>query len=158
VCRQFLYCLALCVGLQATSYTLAAAPTTDPIVGRWLIESGEAVIEIYPCADLFCGKIVWIAHPPPDGSQAKDRRNPDEKLRARPICGMEMLGNFHRSEPKRLTGGWIYSAETGQTFKAKITLEARDTLLLRGYVGIPLFGQSQTWTRADPGFPPCGHA
>lgn len=147
--RRFVFALMLAAMLPAWA-------GTPPVVGRWLSGSGNGVIEIYPCAERFCGKLVWIANPPRDGKIAMDRRNAKPELRTRPLCGMVMLGDFKQTDPKEWGDGWIYSAENGKTYSAKITLESPDVLHLRGYIGIPLFGETQTWTRADPGFPPCG--
>jgi uncharacterized protein (DUF2147 family) len=43
--------------------------------------------------------------------------------------------------------GRIYDPESGKTYKSKMTLAAPNRLEIRGYVGIPLFGRSTTWTR-----------
>ena len=127
----------------------------EPILGRWLSESGKGVVEIFPCADRLCGRLVWLQEPIRDGAPARDRNNPDPALRTRPECGLVMLGDFRRLEANRWGDGWIYSPENGKTYRATMTLESTDVLKLRGYVGIPLFGETQTWRRADPKLPSC---
>jgi len=92
---------------------------------------------------------VWLSEPNRDGKPAIDRNNPDEALRTRPLCGLEMLGDFRQTEPNRWGDGWIYNPENGKRYHATMTLDG-NLLKLRGYVGIPLFGETQTWTRADP--------
>jgi uncharacterized protein (DUF2147 family) len=133
----------------------AAAAADPPVAGRWLSESGSGVIAIANCGAELCGKIVWLKEPIRDGGPAVDRRNPDPALRTRPICGLPMLGGFHESDPGRWTDGWIYSPENGKTYRATLSLGADGKLKLRGYVGIPLFGETQIWTRADPGLKAC---
>jgi uncharacterized protein (DUF2147 family) len=71
-------------------------------------------------------------------------------LRQRPLCGLTMLGSFHNTDPQLWTGGWIYDPDSGKTYHATMFLESANVLQLRGYVGIPLFGETNTWTRADP--------
>lgn len=137
----------------AVAVPVAGAQTT-PITGRWLSESGKGVIEIYPCADKLCGKLVWLSDPIRDGAPAVDRSNPDAALRQRPLCGLTMLGDFRQVEANRWGDGWIYSSENGKTYRATMMLDG-NLLKLRGYVGIPLFGETQTWTRADPKLKGC---
>ena len=120
-----------------------------PVLGRWLSESGKGVIEIYPCADKLCGKLVWLAEPIRDGAPAVDHNNKDAALRQRPLCGLTMLGDFREIEANRWGDGWIYSPENGKTYRATMMLDG-GLLKLRGYIGIPLLGETQTWTRADP--------
>ena len=140
------------LGLAVLSSTIlapSAGAQTPPVAGRWLSEDGKGVIEIYPCADKVCGKLAWMSDPNRDGKPAVDRNNPDPALRQRPLCGLTMLGDFRQLEANRWGDGWIYSPENGKTYRATMTLEG-DLLKLRGYIGIPLLGETQTWTRADP--------
>lgn len=143
------------VAMLAVAGTASGARAQQPpVLGRWLSQSGKGVIEIYRCADKLCGKLVWIADPVRDGAPAKDRNNPDAVLKQRPLCGLVMLGDFVPVADNRWGDGWIYSPENGKTYRATMTLDGA-VLKLRGYVGIPLFGETQTWTRADPTLKGC---
>jgi uncharacterized protein (DUF2147 family) len=44
-------------------------------------------------------------------------------------------------------GGRVYDPESGKDYKGKLHLVDEKTLDLRGYVLIPLFGRTETWTR-----------
>lgn len=146
-------CLALiglALGPEAAAQT--AAPTAP--LGRWLTESKRGVIEIYPCADKLCGKLVWMIEPVRHGAPAVDEQNPDPALRQRPLCGLALLGGFHQNEPQHWDDGWIYDPDSGKTYRATITLDG-NVLELRGYVGIPLFGETQSWTRPGAGYGSC---
>lgn len=131
-----------------------AGAQTPPVAGRWLTEDGKGVIEIYPCADKVCGKLAWLSEPNSNGKPKLDDNNPNKALRTRSLCGLEMLGDFHLTEPNRWGDGWIYNPENGKRYHATMTLDG-NLLKLRGYVGIPLFGETQTWTRADPKLKSC---
>jgi uncharacterized protein (DUF2147 family) len=91
----------------------------------------------------------------PDGvvvepEAATDVHNRDPAQRGRKILGMVMLYDFKPgSEPNSFEEGTIYSAENGKTYSANISLQADGTLRLRGYVGTPLFGETQIWTRVQ---------
>ncbi len=43
-------------------------------------------------------------------------------------------------------GGTIYDPGSGTTYWCRLTLDG-DRLLLRGYVGVPLFGRTTAWIR-----------
>jgi uncharacterized protein (DUF2147 family) len=44
-------------------------------------------------------------------------------------------------------GGSVYDPQNGKIYRGKITLVSPNKLDLRGFVGIPLFGRTTTWTR-----------
>jgi uncharacterized protein (DUF2147 family) len=45
--------------------------------------------------------------------------------------------------------GKLYDPKSGKEYKGRAKLEGENKLVLRGYVLIPLFGRSETWTRAE---------
>lgn len=120
-------------------------------LGRWLTDGGKAQVEIAPCADKLCGKIVWLAEPLDEQGQPKrDRNNQDEAKRSRPVVGLAMLEGFAAAgEPDKWEGGTIYNPEDGKTYSCTMTLQDADTLRVRGYVGLPLLGKTQVWTRVQ---------
>ena len=63
------------------------------------------------------------------------------------IVGMEIL--FHmRRDGEQWSGGEILDPENGKTYRATMKLiDGGRKLVLRGYIGVPLFGRSQTWLR-----------
>lgn len=140
-------CAALMLGLALPVH----AEPAPQVVGRWLSEARDGVIDIYPCGDKLCGKLVWIKTPfDREGKPMTDINNPKPELRSRPRCNLVMLGEFKPTGPNEWGDGWIYDPGSGKTYDAKMRLDADGTLKLRGYVGISLFGETQTWTRADP--------
>jgi uncharacterized protein (DUF2147 family) len=128
-----------------------------PAVGRWLTEDHHAVIEIGSCDNgELCGHLVWLQPEPGErGKVPIDDHNPSPELRARPLCGLVMLGGFKRSSDQEWKDGWIYNPENGKTYHAQISVVDDNTLKLRGYVGIPLFGESQVWKRANSSIKLC---
>ncbi len=148
----------LAFSLAAAAMTVAvdrAAADPGP-TGQWLVEKKNGVVDIAACGEQFCGKLIWIDPPArPDGTPPVDDRNKDPTQRHRLICGITMLGGFKAAGPNEWGGGWIYNAENGETYQARMTLLDEGHLKVRGYVGVPLFGESQTWTRATPGLKRC---
>jgi uncharacterized protein (DUF2147 family) len=125
----------------------AYAQNADAIVGDWYTEEERSIVQIFRCGDLFCGKIVWLKYPKDEaGNDKVDIRNPDETMRSRPILGLPLLKDFKYKGGNEWVDGKIYDPRNGKTYACKMTLEG-NTLKIRGYVGIPLFGRSTVWTK-----------
>ncbi len=123
--------------------------------GTWLDESGRAGITIAPCGEKLCGSISWLKAPlDASGKPKHDIHNENAALRDRPLCGLTMLGNFTEDGPNAWSGGFIYDPEKGETYKSTMHLQPDNTLRVRGYIGIPLLGRSEIWTRPAS---PLGH-
>lgn len=129
----------------------AAAP--DP-TGYWLTENKRSVIKVDKCGDSICGNIHWII----DGGMKTDSKNPKADLRMTPMCGLPILSEF-KNNPKNTKvweSGKIYKADEGSTYTATVSVISDKELYVRGYIGIPLLGKSQTWTRVSPkDYPAC---
>ena len=131
----------------AALVSLAAWPAlaADPAEGEWFNQSGSAKIRIAPCAGQaakLCGNISWLR---PPNAAAKDEKNPDAKLRTRPILGMPMLWGFKSSAAGKWTGGKIYDPNSGKTYDSKFSVNANGTLKVEGC--ILMVCQAQTWKR-----------
>lgn len=140
---------AVAMGMAASG---AAAQSPSP-VGTWLGETGRSHIRIASCGDKLCGSVAWLKEPLDEAGKPKvDHKNSDDGKRQRPLLGLAMLENFVRSADaaEKWESGTIYNPEDGDTYRSTMTLEDADTLKVRGYVGIPLFGKTQTWTRVKP--------
>jgi len=125
----------------------ARADTASP-VGVWLTEAQTAHVEIAPCGSTLCGAIIWLKEPlDTAGAPKRDANNLDEAKRSRPILGLAMLEGFVPAAGGGWEGGTIYNPEDGKIYKCVMTLEEGGKLKVRVYVGVPLFGKTQTWTR-----------
>jgi uncharacterized protein (DUF2147 family) len=131
--------LLILLALFSTS-ALAAAPAKT--AGDWYTPVGS-VIRIAACGGAVCATIVKV---PSNAPETTDKLNPSASQRSRPICGLAIGTGFHQDDPEHLSGGRLYDPTTGHTYKGTLTAEG-DTLHLRGYVGISLFGRSQVWHR-----------
>jgi len=64
-----------------------------------------------------------------------------------PIIGMTILSGL-KKDGNEYTGGEILDPAKGKTYKSKATLKDNGGKLeVRGYIGAPMFGRSQTWVR-----------
>ena len=119
----------------------------NAVLGEWLTGEGTSKILIYKCDNEFCGKISWLKEPEKDGKPRVDEKNPEEHLRNIPLMGMVIMKGFTFDGEETWKGGKIYDPKSGNTYSAKMTLANPQTLELRGYILVPLFGRTETWTR-----------
>lgn len=121
---------------------------SDKIVGVWEVGSGKARVKITKYGDKFGGKIVWLKEPTyPDGTKKVDKNNPDETKRTIPLLGYNNLLGFSYKGKSEYDGGTIYDPENGSVYNCNISLKDDNTLEVRGYIGVSLFGRTDTWKR-----------
>ena len=135
--------LLLIVSGGILTLPLAAEFGPESVLGTWLVVKEDAKVTIYKCDDKFCGKITWLKTP-----EDLDTKNPDPAKRSEKILGMNILWGFTFSRGQWV-GGRIYDPDSGKTYRCKMWLKSDDKLNLKGYVGIPLFGRSEIWTRVE---------
>jgi uncharacterized protein (DUF2147 family) len=141
--------LALAAGTAFAKEELAAS--AGPL-GRWVTSSGNLEVEIAPCGDALCGTVVKVLANR-SMSRAGEEMTPADP---RDPMGMRVLTDFVASEFSDEGGarapvewrGHIYNRENAKTYRCIMTMGAAGELMLRGYVGIPLFGSTSAWTRA----------
>ena len=128
--------------------TLAWAEKTD-VEGRWLTEKGDGWIAIQIVGDSLEGSVAGSPDPKQREEREFDDRNPDPNLRARRLDGLTIMKGFEYDSDGRWSGGTVYDPNSGKTYKCTVTQVDADTLKIRGFIGISLFGRSETWTRDD---------
>lgn len=131
-----------------------AAENQSLIFGLWKTQDQRAKVKISSCltnAEEICGIIVELRDPldPETREEKTDKLNPDPVLKNRKLLGLMNLTGFKAAsqDPKRWTDGKIYSPREGETYSCEMTLIEPNTLEVRGYIGLPIFGKTQTWTR-----------
>lgn len=118
--------------------------------GYWLTEKKGVIVKLFSCeGDRLCGQTVWMKRMTfKDGAPRLDAKNPDPALRDRHWCGITPITGLKPKGDGEWGGGEVYDPKTGETFDFK--LETRgDRVKVRGYLGVPLLGKSETWTKAD---------
>lgn len=132
------------MSIMLMALAMAATANPDAVVGRWKTETRNGIVEITRCGSSLCGKLLSSdainANP-----AARDTNNKDEKLRGRPLKGLQILGGFTFKDGV-WNGGTIYNGEDGKTYDARITSVDANRLKLRGCIFVPLC-KNQTWTR-----------
>ena len=84
---------ALLISACAMGLTFVASQAFGATpVGLWYAEGGAAEVQVFPCADEFCGRVVGLRSPlGEDGCELRDDKNPDSALRNRAIIGLLVL-------------------------------------------------------------------
>lgn len=117
------------------------------VIGKWKLEDGTAIVEVYKVGNVYNGKIVWLQEPTePDGTPAVDNNNPDKKLRTRPLIGLNMLHGL-KKDGKKYSGGKIYDPGNGKTYNCSMQVDG-NTLKVRGSLdSMGILGRTMDWFR-----------
>ncbi len=128
----------------------AFAQQADALTGTWLTKSkNPARVQVYKQGDKYFGKIIWLQDPQKDGKEATDEKNPDIAARSRKVIGMVILKDAKFNGDDAWKDGTIYDPESGKTYSCNISLDGKNTLKLRGYIGVSLLGRTEKWTRMN---------
>ncbi|MEY4575513.1 MAG: hypothetical protein RL701_216 [Pseudomonadota bacterium] len=133
-------------GVQAQPKPRAAPE--DVILGEWWTENNEGRVLFTKDRDgTFRGTTTCCVpkQVTPD-RPAQDLRNPNPKLRARSTVGIVIIWKL-AFEDGEYVGGRVYNPRDGKSYHLNAEVIDHDTVKIRGFVGIPLLGQSQLWKR-----------
>lgn len=140
----------LCLSTFAAAGAMAQEAS---LVGLWKNIDDEtnkpkALIRITESNGEYKGKIEKLFRP------ANEEQNPkcdkcEGALKDQPIIGMTILTGI-KKEGAEYAGGQILDPGNGKLYKSKITLaEGGKKLSMRGYIGMPMLGRTQTWVREE---------
>ncbi|MEP6790286.1 MAG: DUF2147 domain-containing protein [Ramlibacter sp.] len=134
--------------LAAAASLLAALPATAQTAGTpqgsWITESGNLEVLVAPCGAALCGTVAKVL-----ANKSMSRPGTELPPESRPSPGLIILSGFEPSGEGEWKGQ-LFNRENGKTYSALITLPAPDQMAVRGYVGLPAFGQTQLWRRVQP--------
>jgi uncharacterized protein (DUF2147 family) len=134
------------------SLATAASAATDTPVGTWTqvddaTGKPKSIIEITEQPDgTLQGMVKQVLfsdqgpHPVCDKCEG-ERHN-------QPVEGMTIMWGVKKDGDNEWSGGQILDPGKGKTYKVKLTLKDDGQKLdVRGYVGMPMLGRTQTWIR-----------
>jgi uncharacterized protein (DUF2147 family) len=132
---------------------MAALPAfaQDTPVGLWkniddVSGKPKALIRITETNGVLEGKIEKLFR------DADQDQNPvcdkcSDARKNQPILGMVMLNGL-KKDGAEYTGGEILDPNNGKVYRSKLKVaDGGKKLEVRGYIGMPLLGRSQTWVR-----------
>lgn len=128
----------------------AAAQTPSP-AGRWRTyddKTGEAksIVVITEAAGVLTGHVERVFAPPsPNEHPLCDVCTGERKNR--PVVGMRIMWDMKRNGDE-FSGGRLFDPENGKTYRGRVRLvDGGSKLDVRGFIGVSLFGRTQTWVR-----------
>lgn len=113
-----------------------AAIAQDAVFGEWKSEPGETGgyihVRVGPCGAKVCGEITQVV--------GNDNTS---------IVGRVIIQNMVPQGGGAYAGGTIWAPDTDKTYKADMTMNGNNAMVVRGCVGIctGLTSRAQTWTR-----------
>lgn len=136
----------LMIGLLLAAAGSGAAEDRSAVFGFWATK--DSILEIGETNGTLHATIVAMLNPLYNageegtaGTPRVDVKNPSPELRTRPILGMNLLSGYQFKDGK--WQGQIYDARSGKTYKSQMTLGSDGRLKMRGYIGAPMFGQTE---------------
>ncbi len=121
---------------------------SQSVIGKWKTiddETGveKSIVEISEKNGKISAKIIEIFD-----VQHRNRKcelcTGDDK--DKPILGFTIIKGLTK-EGNEYNGGKITDPKNGKSYKCYLTLESKDKLKIRGYIGFALIGRTQYWTR-----------
>lgn len=133
--------------------TSQAQNKQDAIIGKWINEDKDLIVDVYKESNDFKAKVVWF-HFDRDTltpiDQWLDVKNPDKTLRKRKLLGMEVLsGLVYDPEENKWVKGKIYDSTSGRTWDANVWLSDPQTLEVRGYYIFKFIGRTMKFTKVS---------
>lgn len=141
------FTLLFCLMILST----AVFSQADKVVGMWLTQDGDSHVKIYKSADgKYFGQIKWLKNPTENGKPKLDKKNPNDKLKTRPILELTLLSGFvYNAKKQQWVDGTIYDPKSGKTYNCYMWFEGADgnTLHVKGYIGLSFIGREVAWKR-----------
>ena len=147
----FATAVALGLGLSA-NLALAQAATTPTGVWKTIDDETKqerSTVRISEVGGVLTGKIEKITDP--TKQTAKCDECADER-KGQPILGLTILRNVKKNgnDAELWDGGDILDPGNGKVYRVRLRpIDGGKKLEVRGFVGMPLLGRTQTWIRVE---------
>ncbi len=125
---------------------------TQSPIGTWTTISDKthrprSIVKITAHKNTLQAEIVKIYKEPGDKSYCVKCPKPFTNKK---IVGLNFLWGMKQGKNNVWTGGRVLDPKSGSIYRCKMTLSPDGkTLKVRGFIGISLFGRTQTWVRGD---------
>ena len=152
--KNALIALSLNLSLALTMGAASNAWAQTTPVGLWKTiddktQGERALVRITESGGVFSGRIekLLAADAKPDAQC--DKCTDDRK--DKPIVGLEIVRGVKKAEAENTwDGGTILDSAEGKVYKVRMQpADGGKKLEVRGYVGMPMLGRTQTWLRVE---------
>lgn len=110
----------------------------------------KSLVRIVETNGVFSGKVEKIIDP--DAPKDATCKDCSDDRKDKPVVGMTIIRNVKASADDKAVfeGGDILDPNNGKVYRVKLKLvEGGSKLDVRGYIGAPILGRTQTWTRVE---------
>lgn len=134
-----LFCITVMTSMQSQS-----------VIGKWKTiddATGEAksIVEVFSKSGKIYAKVVDILDPATKNNLCKQCSGEDKN---KPILGLTIIKGLSK-DGSEYNSGEILDPKNGKLYKCALTLESKDKLKVRGYIGFSLLGRTQYWHRVN---------
>lgn len=130
--------------------TMMTSMQSQSIIGKWKTiddATGEAksIVEVFSKSGKIYAKVVDILDPATKNNLCKQCSGEDKN---KPILGLTIIKGLSK-DGSEYNSGEILDPKNGKLYKCALTLESKDKLKVRGYIGFSLLGRTQYWHRVN---------
>jgi uncharacterized protein (DUF2147 family) len=144
----------LLISLLFLSTAYASPVSSNSPVGYWqtiddVTGKPKSILHIYQSGNVLYGEVTKI-FPKPGADQHELCTACAGEKHNQPIVGMVVLEGLKQSTSRasEWNGGKILDPSNGKTYHCYLTVMNKGQKLnVRGYIGVALFGRTQTWVR-----------
>lgn len=119
--------------------------TIDDVTGK-----PKSILHIYQSGNAIYGQIVKI-YPRPGYDENEVCSACSGSRHNKKIVGMVIMQGLTQDakNPGQWSGGTIMDPLNGKTYRCMITVVGNGQLNVRGYIGVSMFGRTQSWFRVS---------
>lgn len=123
---------------------------SQSVIGKWKTiddETGDAksIVEVYSKSGKIYAKVVEILDLEHKNSVCKKCSGEDKN---KSILGLTIIKGLSK-DGSEYNSGEILDPKNGKLYKCALSLESKDKLKIRGYIGFSLLGRTQYWHRVN---------
>lgn len=123
---------------------------SQSVVGKWKTiddATGEAksIVEVFSKSGKIYAKVVDILDTATKNNLCKQCSGEDKN---KPILGLIIIKGLSK-DGSEYNSGEILDPKNGKLYKCALSLESKDKLKVRGYIGFSLLGRTQYWHRVN---------
>jgi uncharacterized protein (DUF2147 family) len=143
---------AVAAFLMATASVVAMAQTTPAGLWKTIDDDGKtekSLVRITDAGGVVTGKVEKIFDPAKANAKCEKCEG---ALKDQPVVGMTIITNV-KQDPEDTAlwnGGEIVDPNNGKSYKVRLKpVDGGKKLEVRGYIGTPFLGRTQTWIRVE---------
>ena len=138
--------------LVATASIAAMAQNTPAGLWKTIDDDGKtekSLVRITDAGGVITGKVEKIFDPAKANAKCEKCEG---ELKDQPVVGMAIITNVKQDaeETNLWNGGQIVDPNNGKSYKVRLKpVDGGKKLEVRGYIGTPFLGRTQTWIRVE---------